>query len=167
MVECALLIIETQQQGADDLLLLRIAEAADNAIRRPQLLDLDHPAFARLVDAVTRLGDDAVDRAAGMLQPFQRLAPLGRARGKPQPIRPASHAEKLLQRGAAVGQRLSGQHVPVRCEAIEQDKEGRGFGSQAADAAFRRMQPHLQSGEGQRIARRDDEFAVENEAVAF
>src|SRR6185312_11594176 len=54
--------VEAEQQRADYFALLCIAEAADHAVGRPLLLDLDHRPFAGAVMLVRSLGDDAVER---------------------------------------------------------------------------------------------------------
>ena len=71
MVELARIVVEAEQQRADLLALGRVAEAADHAVRRAQLLDLEHRPLAGPIGLVAALGDDAVERAAGQVEPRQ------------------------------------------------------------------------------------------------
>src|SRR6267378_1147287 len=49
--------------------------------------------------------------------------------------------------------------------AVEQDQDSRRFGCEPLDAAFRRVQPHLQRLERECLADRDSELTVEDEAA--
>ena len=62
----ALVVVEAEQQRADEPVLSRLvpAKARDDAVGRARVLDLDHRALARLVRAVLRLGDHAVETGA-------------------------------------------------------------------------------------------------------
>ena len=63
MVELAGIVIEAQQQRADEAAVALVAEAADDAIGRAQALDLDHRPLAGLIGIVEALGDHAVGGA--------------------------------------------------------------------------------------------------------
>ena len=63
MVELAGLVIEAQQQRADEAAVALVAEAADDAIGRAQALDLDHRPLAGLIGIGEALGDHAVGGA--------------------------------------------------------------------------------------------------------
>jgi hypothetical protein len=52
-----------------------------------------------------------------------------------------------------------------RPEQVEQDQDSRNFGGELFDAAFRRVQPHLQRLERECLADRDCELAVEDKAA--
>ena len=69
MVELARLIVEAEQQGGDLGTVDAVAEAADHAVGGAQLLDLQHRPLARLVGAVELLGDNSVERSAGLVEP--------------------------------------------------------------------------------------------------
>ena len=56
--------------------------------------------------------------------------------------------------------------LAAELEQVERHQLGRGFRRQLADAAFGRMQPQLQRLERQRVADRDDQLAVEQEAAS-
>ena len=100
---------------------------------------------------------------ASHLQRFRRLAGVGR---KPQPRGFVEGAEERLQRLAAGAERLAQQDFVVRRhQAVEEDQDRRGLDRELADAALGRMQAHLQGVEGQRVAVRDRELAVDHEAV--
>ena len=100
---------------------------------------------------------------ASHLRRFRRLAGVGR---KPQPRGFVEGAEERLQRLAAGAERLAQQDFVVRRhQAVEQDQDRRGLDRELADAALGRVQAHLQGVEGQRVAVRDRELAVEHEAV--
>src|SRR5581483_12102969 len=77
MVQQAGVVVEAQQQRADDLsvsdLVGRVAEAANDAIGAAEFLDLLHAvAFSGLVGQVAALGNHAVEAVAGTRQPFLR-----------------------------------------------------------------------------------------------
>src|SRR5581483_6992327 len=78
VVELAVGVVEAEQQGAHDARILLIAEAADDAVGAAQRLHLEHRALAGLVAAVETLRDDAVERAAGALEPALGFAALAR-----------------------------------------------------------------------------------------
>jgi hypothetical protein len=60
VVELAISIVKPQQQRPDLSAFARIAEPADNAIRRPESLHLDHAALARCVTILKSLGYHAI-----------------------------------------------------------------------------------------------------------
>src|SRR5690242_11058176 len=115
MIELSLAVIEAQQQGADHAAAAGIAEAADDAIGRPQALHLDHGALSRLVDALEPLGDDTVGRPfADAVQPaLGALAVAGIGR-ELEPADPRDRLAKGVQRGAPAQQRLAYQGAAIR-----------------------------------------------------
>src|SRR3546814_19484032 len=70
MVELALGIIKTQEQRSDLPALRGVAEAADNAVRAPDLLHLQHSPLAGFVDAVAALGNNAIQRCPRLFAPL-------------------------------------------------------------------------------------------------
>ena len=75
-----LVVVQAEQQRADALVRSRLvpAEAGDDAVGGAHVLHLDHRALARLVGAVRRLRDHAVE--AGALEARQPLGRLARDR---------------------------------------------------------------------------------------
>src|SRR3982750_4146949 len=100
MVEKPRLIVEPKPQGGDALPALRLAEAADDAIRCPVLLDLRHRPFAMQVRQVEALRDDAVERAARRRQPCPRLGDVEAARREAQALATFLLVEVFQQRPA-------------------------------------------------------------------
>src|SRR6476661_3949544 len=71
MVQQSALVVETEQQRADDLPLRRVAKAADHALGGALVLHLLHPvAVAALVRQVEPLRDDAVESTADGAEPL-------------------------------------------------------------------------------------------------
>jgi len=66
VVECAFVVIEAEQQGADHCAyaVLVPAEARGHTIGRARVLDLDHAALAGAVGRIQALGHDAVQSGA-------------------------------------------------------------------------------------------------------
>ena len=64
MIEQALIIVEAEQERADERAAGGVAKAADDAVSRAEVLDLEHGAHAGPVGQVETLGDDAIERAA-------------------------------------------------------------------------------------------------------
>src|SRR5262245_1686603 len=106
MVEPAVFVVEPEQQRADKVASALVAEAAHHAIGGAQAFDLEHVALAREVGPVASLGDDAVKRAARVVEPTRRLLVACRAGGELQPLDPARRGKERLERGAALDQRL-------------------------------------------------------------
>ena len=164
MVEQAVIIVEPEQQRADLFLLFGIAEAADDAVRGALLLDLDHRPLARAIVVVEALGDHAVERAAAAFQPGESGIPVG-GDGRQMHARHRVLCEEALQCLAPFRQRLIEQRLPAELEQIEQHQLGGRFLRELAHPAFGRMQPQLQRVERQDVADRNDELAVEQEAL--
>src|SRR5262249_52503415 len=81
VVQQAGLVIEPEQERADDVLALVVTEAADHAVGAAVVLDLLHGApLARVVGEVAPLGDDAVKRRADALEPLPGFRQLRRCR---------------------------------------------------------------------------------------
>jgi hypothetical protein len=164
MVELAVIPEQPEQQRADFALARGIAEAAHHAVGGPDLLDLQHRALARPVRLVQPLGDDTVQGAARAREPAARLLARSGCRRQQQGGRAMGRMEPL-QRGAALRQRSRRQQVAVGGEQVEEHILRGRLRRQLADPAFRRMQAKLERLEGQAVAHRDDQLAIEHEAV--
>ena len=163
MVEQALVIVEAEQERADFLLLLGVAEAADHAIGGALLLDLDHRPLARAIFEVHPLGDHAVERSAAA---FSHPIAMSRSSVTGDRCSPrrwfalkncSSAARRFDER--LLGQRSCRQAQAGRTASARPDVSG----GELAHAALGRMKPHLERLERQRIADRDDQFAIEQE----
>src|ERR1700674_2535515 len=65
--------IDAEQERPDTLAVVAPAKPTDDNVRRALLLDLDHGALARFVDALDALGHDAVEPGSAVfLQPADR-----------------------------------------------------------------------------------------------
>ena len=78
VLQVAGVVVEPEQQRADDRPALVPAEPGDHAVRRPHVLDLGHQPLVRAVGQVGGLGDDAVEAGA-----LERLEPALRGRRRP------------------------------------------------------------------------------------
>ena len=96
-----------------------------------------------------------------------RFADVARKGREPQcVVRRRSIGRRLRERRGARSSGVCRQAFAAgRREQVEQDQHRRCFGGELADAAFRRVQPHLQRIEGECLADRDHELAVEDEAA--
>jgi len=80
-----LLVIQAEEQRSDGLVfpVLVPAETRDDTVGRPDVLDLDHRALARLVRRAGGLGHHAVQpRPFEARQPLERLRAVARHRGQ-------------------------------------------------------------------------------------
>jgi hypothetical protein len=69
----------------------------------------------------------------------------------------------VLQRSAALGQRLVEQRSPRPSKQVEDDELSRGFPREQPDAALRRMQAQLQ---GFERPGRDHQLSIQHEIIA-
>src|SRR5688500_3348126 len=71
VVQQTVIVVKTKQDRADHVLLFRVAESTDNAIRGSHVLDLQHScALARHVGNAKALGDYSVQPAADFAKPL-------------------------------------------------------------------------------------------------
>src|SRR6476646_8620471 len=83
MLQMTGVVVQAEEQRADRALLTALvpAEAGHDAVALALVLDLEHDALVRLVGAVDRLGDDAVEpRALEALEPVASDADVARRR---------------------------------------------------------------------------------------
>ncbi len=72
VMERALRVVEPEEERPDSPTTALVpTKASDDAIGRARVLDLEHRAFARLVDTLDRLGDDPIEAGA-----FKAIEPL-------------------------------------------------------------------------------------------
>ena len=74
MVERAFVVVEAEQQRADDAFAVLVPpESGHHAVGGPRVLDLEHRPLAGLVGGIVRLRDHPVEtRALETLQPVDR-----------------------------------------------------------------------------------------------
>jgi len=165
VVQRAAIVVETEQQRTHHraFSVLVPAEAGDDAVGRPRVLDLDHRALARLVEAALRLRDHAVEPGA-----FEARKPLGRdldvAGHRRQMHRRNERSERVLEQPPALRLRYLPQIAAVDREQVERDEGSRRFLRQLVDAGGRGVQPKLQRVEVEPLRRRDDNLAVDDQA---
>lgn len=111
MVEQALVVVEAQQQRADQLAVLAIAEAADHAVGRTLTLDLEHRPRALAVGAVQAFGHDPFELA--FIQPGLGRSAIFRPRRQAQPWSALLLVESH-ERGVAFAQGTLSKVGPVR-----------------------------------------------------
>ena len=83
------------------MLLIGITEAADDTVCGTLLLDLDHRPLTRTVSLVEPLGDDAVERPAAAVEPFEGGVAVGR-RGRQEKAANALCGKEALESLAAL-----------------------------------------------------------------
>ena|SRR5207248_2894317 len=71
MVEQTSIVVQAEQERANYSLLLRVTEAADDAVRGSLLLHLDHRPLPRAIFKVAPLRDDPVERTSAAAQPAE------------------------------------------------------------------------------------------------
>jgi hypothetical protein len=162
MVELVVLVIETEQERADDRRVRRIAEAADDAVRRAGALDLDHGPLAFEVGAVVGLGHHAFQLA--LIKPPPGEGPVGRPRGEAEFGRLVNLKEGLKP-FMSLRPRPALEVRPIDIDQhVEQGVDRRRFLGEAADAALGGVEASLQHLEGEGVAVSSQQFAVETEA---
>ena len=125
MIEPAGVVVEAEEERADERLAGGVAEAADHAIGGADVLHLEHGADLGLVEPVEALADDAVDRAAGPGEPglrLDRIAGVGRERDAGGPA-----GEDGFERSAAGGERFAAEVASAVAEEVEGDEGRRGL----------------------------------------
>src|SRR6185503_13088475 len=126
MVELAGVVVEAEQKRADELAAARIAEAADDAIGAAQMFQFQHRALAWQITRIEPLGDDAVERATGMLAPRFGALAIARVFRQPQRRGQTYAGVEFLERLTAFDQRLlENDACFFGVEAIEEDEDRR------------------------------------------
>ena len=166
MLQPALVVVQAEQQRADERVLSRLvpAKAGHDAVRSTRVFHLEHRALARLVDPVLRFRDDTVE--AGSLELREPFRGHGRiARHRRHVDRRLHAGEQPFEKDPALTLRLRTHVTPIDRKQIERDERRRRFLRQFRDAGGRWMQPHLQRIEIEAASCRDHDLAVEDTAV--
>jgi hypothetical protein len=162
VAEDAVVVVQPEQQRRD--LIARRSEPGDDAVGGVLGLDLDHDAAVRLVEKVTRLGDDAVHAVADeLLEPALRRPHVGGDRRQQQRRREV--LEQRLEPSPSLGERRLHQVVVAVGEEVEGDERRRRLDPQTLDARPRRMHPLQERAEVRARPGADDDLAVEHEAA--
>ena len=169
VIELAVVVEQAEQQRADLLAVRGVAEAADDAVGGAQAFHLHHRALAGAIGLVEALGDDAVQlAAAGALQPAFGLGALSVAGDRRSDGASPSVAKKA---SSAARRSLSGRAGEIgaarRLQQVEHDQDRRRLGGELVHAARGGMQAQLQGVEGEDLADRNRELAVEDEAFGL
>ena len=159
-----------EQQAAEQRLLrgrrLVLAVARDDDVGGALVLDLQHGAAVRDVRRVERLGDHAVEPGAlELLEPLLGLGRVGGGAG--QEARAAVEVgERLLQGGAALGERPVDVRRVAQREQVEGDEAGGGLLREHVDAAtWRGWMRSWRTSNSSRSPTADEQLAVEHDPL--
>src|ERR1700730_8602853 len=160
------IVVEAEQERPDEVRVRRVAEPPAHAARRPPFLNLEHGSLAGQIAVLEPLGDDTVQWAATLLEPALRFHDIARKGRKPYGVLATNRLKKAVESSPALYQWCLQKAFTVwRREQVEQDQDSRRFGGELLDAAFRRVQTHLQRLERECLADRDGELTVEDESA--
>src|SRR5262245_50322205 len=164
MMEPAVRVVEPEKKRADAVLAALVpAEAGDHAVGGSRVLDLEHRALARLIGAVLRFCDHAVEPGS-----FELLEPLlgdGAVRGDwGQMQRRGGGAEEPFEPGPAFTLWRFTQVASLDCQDVEGHERGRPFCHQLRDARRCWMQAELERVEVESLRSGNDDLAVEDAA---
>ena len=142
--EPAAIVVEAEQQRAHRPRVGLVRPVAGHhAVRRSDVLDLEHHPFVRLVGPLERLGDDAVEpRALELVEP--PLRHLGIVGGRGEVDRRLRAGQRLLEHAASLAERLTGEVAVAEREQVERDEVRRGALGEQLDPALGRVDPLLQ-----------------------
>lgn len=168
MIEAPVRVVEAEKERPDDVPFARVTEAADDAVGRPQELDLLHPgAISRPVLDIEPFRDDPVYGAPGLPQPAFRGGEL-RGHGRkanPAPLRKMLRG-KALEPAAALRERKPDEGLPFSVdEQVEHEEERGQLLRELPDTALGGMDPLEEVVEGESIPDGHDELAVEHEML--
>ncbi len=165
VVEHAGVVVEAEQQGADELVLAALvpAEPRDDAVGGALVLDLGHHALARRVDQGVGLGDDAVE--AGALEAIEPVARDRDVAGDRRDVDGGARAgERALEPVAALDERAAAQVVVVLGEQVPRDERGRRAGGERRHPRRGGVDAEQQRVEVEPAVGDDDDLAVEHAA---
>ena len=163
MIEPALVVIKAQQKRTNLAPSRSIAEASHHAIGGAHALHFQHRTLTRLIWSVTALGDDSIQRPAGLPEPGLRNTSVFRIGGKLEESFPFSTMPKL-EGVPAFSQRPIQQTAPRAIgETIEQHQLRRGLACETRNPAFSRMQTHLQCVEGENAADWNNQLSIQHQ----
>jgi hypothetical protein len=166
VVEDAIVVVQAEQERADDVSLRGIPKAADDAVRGANPFDLLHSgSLGALIRKVESLGDDSV-RSRVIGKPCARLG---------RPTRRRAHANvtivsqvlvsEQLQSGAPLGERTVGDVDAILDQQIEHEKQGRRLRRQSHDPRRGGMKAEEQRIEREVAIDWDDKLTVEHELL--
>ena len=167
MIELAVLVVEAEQQRADFGAVALVPEAADDTVGGAQAFHFQHRADARLVGAVSAFGDDAVGGTVSRRRkPALSLGKVGREGRQYHLSRTGILLCEAFECATALGHRQVDQRHSVRRQQhVEHDEaSGRGSG-ELSNAAFRRMEAHLQGLEREVTVDFDHQLAVDDKSL--
>src|SRR5688572_10573836 len=168
VVEQAPVVVEPEQQRADERAVGAVTEAADDAVGRAHALDLDHAlTVAGLVGQVEALGDHPVERRADAGEPLARgLDVVGLGRQDDAVVALEVLAREVFEPRAPRGQRLGGERLAgLVGEEVEHDQRRRALDGELANAAGGGVDALEQVVERQPAVEGDHDLAVEDEAL--
>ena len=124
------------------------------------MFDLQHGPLARLVAAVGRLCDHAIQpRALELIQPLKRFLPVGGRGGEVD--RRAQLRREALELAPALLLRSIHQTLPVYCQKIEGYERGWRLLREFGYPRGRRMEPELQQVEVEPVRGHDHDLSVQ------
>jgi hypothetical protein len=140
------------------------AEAGDDAVRRPVVLDLEHGPLVGLVRPVERLGHDPVE--AGALEALEPLAgDVHVGRGPGDVHRRVGVRQGLEEALAPLAEGAAHQVLVAEGEDVEGDQGRRRLAAEQRDPARGRVDAQLQGLEVEPVAAGHDDLAVEHAAL--
>ena len=163
MVERARVVEQAEEQrpdvGAGTVLVP--AEAGDDAVGGPLVLDLEHRPLARLVGSIESLRDDAVE--TGALEPLEPVRGGGAiAGGRRQVDRRLGGAEDHLESRPPLALRDRAQVLVAERQQVPGDEARRRLLGQHLDPRRGRVDAQQERLELERAVARDDDLAVED-----
>ena len=145
VLEVAVVVVEAEEERADrrSLRVLVPAESGDNAIAVALVLDLEHDAPVRLIDAVLRFCHHAVE--ARTLEAPEPIGGRGAVARRGRDVeRRRGVGEHRLELGAPLRKWGTAQIVIVLAEHVEEHDRGRRLTSECFHARRGRVQSQLQ-----------------------
>ena len=163
MVERAVVVEQSEEEGPDDAAVLVPAEPGYDAVRRPLVLDLDHRPLALAVGVVEALGDDAVEaRALEALEPLSGKLSISGRRGEVD--RRTDRSQRPLEHLAALAQRCRPQVLVVEGEEVEGHERRWRLRREAPHARLGGMDALLQGVEVEPVGAGDHDLPVHDAA---
>ena len=168
VIELAFVVEQAKQQRADLLAVRGVAEAADDAVGGAQAFHLHHRALAGRYGSSRRLATTPSSSPPPARFSQRSASTRFSVAGDRRSEMDRRGREEGFECRAALAQRSRGEVGAARClQQVEHDQDRRRLRGELVHAARRGMQAKLQGIEGEDLADRDRELAVEDEAFGL